>query len=110
MKKINYLDIALELESNRNRLLYLEILERPVLPEGYIFPNPLAFALGGFMIGLLLAGIGVAFREVGRAQVLTPDRASQYLGVPLLGSLPAMLTSGSRTADSSGSAAKGGSG
>lgn len=91
LKKINYLDIALALEGNQKDLLYLEVLERPVLPDGYIFPNALAFAVGGLFFGVLLAGIGVTLLELRRANILSPLSATRQLGVPLLGAMPAMV-------------------
>jgi hypothetical protein len=93
LKKINYLDIALALEGGGEKgRLYLEVLERPILPDGYIFPNPLAFAVGGLLFGFVLSGMGIAFLELRRANVLTPLAASRQLGVPLLGATPVMLS------------------
>jgi hypothetical protein len=91
LKKINYLDIALALEGNTKDHLYLEVLERPLIPDGYIFPNPLAFAVGGLLFGFLLSGMGITFLELRLANVLTPLAASRQLGVPLLGAMPAMV-------------------
>jgi hypothetical protein len=92
LKKINYLDIALELERDKKDRLYLEVLERPVLPDSFIFPNFIAFAIGGFLFGFVLAGMGVTLLELRRANFLSPLMASRELGVPLLGTLPAMVS------------------
>jgi hypothetical protein len=91
LKKINYLDIALEIETNKKDLPYLEVLERPVLSNIYFFPKVNAFAIGGLLAGFLLAAITVAFLELKRLTAITPIVASKQLGFPLLGALPIML-------------------
>ena len=90
LKKINYIDISLELENNRQDLPYLEILERPVLPNTFIFPKTGSFLIGGALLGFLLSGLSLGFLELKRATVMTPLAAAQQLGVPLLGLLPLM--------------------
>lgn len=91
LKKINYLDIALEIETNKKNLPYLEILERPVKPVFYFFPKVNAFAIGGLLAGFFMATILVAFMELRKATQITPSSAANQLGMSHLGSLPAML-------------------
>ena len=91
LKKINYLDIALEIETNKKDLPYLEVLERPVMSNMYFFPKVNAFAIGGVLVGFLLSAIAVAFLELRRVTAITPIVASKQLGVQLLGSMPIML-------------------
>jgi uncharacterized protein involved in exopolysaccharide biosynthesis len=90
LKKINYLDIGLEIERNKKDLPYLEILERPAVPNMYFSPKVNAFAMGGILAGILLAALEVMFLEYKRVTRITPDFASKELGIPLLGSLPVM--------------------
>jgi hypothetical protein len=94
LRKINYLDVALEIERNKTNLPYLDILERPIRPTFFFFPKPSAFTLGGILAGILMAAIVVTFLELKRATAITPLSAAKQLGVPLLGSLPAMLETG----------------
>jgi Chain length determinant protein len=90
LKKINYLDIGLEIERNKKDLPYLEILERPFVPNAYFAPKVSAFGIGGILAGILLAALEVMFLEYIRVTKITPDFASRELGIPLLGSLPVM--------------------
>lgn len=87
-KKINYLDIVLELEQNRDNVQYMSVIQRPTLPARPIFPNPINFTGGGFMLSLLLAAIAIAARELKRATTLTPQTAARTVGAPFLGVLP----------------------
>jgi hypothetical protein len=90
LKKINYMDIALEIERNKKDLPYLEVLERPSLPTQYFSPKDNAFLVGGILFGFLIAALEVMFLEYRRLTRITPDFASQELGIPLLGSMPVM--------------------
>jgi hypothetical protein len=92
LKKINYLDIGLEIERNKKDLPYLEVLERPAVPNMYFSPKVNAFAIGGILVGLLFSALEVMFLEYKRITRITPDFASKELGIPLLGSLPVMTS------------------
>lgn len=91
LKKINYLDIALELEANHQSLPYLEILEHPVMPTGFFYPKTNFFILGGLMAGVLLSLLLVGLSELKRASMVTPQTAAAQLGIPYLGALPVMI-------------------
>jgi hypothetical protein len=92
LKKINYLDIALEIERNKKDLPYLEVLEHPSMPSTYFFPKDNAFVIGGLLLGFLLAALEVMFLEYRRLTKITPTYASQELGIPLLGAMPVMTS------------------
>ena len=62
-------------------------------PDGFIFPNVMAFMVGGVLLGFFLAGLLIAYLEFARAAIVTPLSASSQLGIQLLGSLPSMMTS-----------------
>jgi capsule polysaccharide export protein KpsE/RkpR len=91
-KKINFLDIAMELERGRRDVPYIEVVEKPTLPLTYIFPNRKNFMLGGFLAGILLSSIAVGFLQLKRASQLTPQFASRFLDAPLIGILPPLRT------------------
>lgn len=88
VRKLNYLNVVLEMEKDSENPSYLAVLQRPSLPASPYFPKKRAFLLAGIGAGLFLALVFALFRELKRGTFLTPVRAAQQLEVPFLGTLP----------------------
>lgn len=91
LRKLNNLNIVVEMEKNRESISYLGVVEPPSVPLGASFPNKLRFLIGGIFFGFLLAGIRVLADELKRAYAMSGPKVSQTLGVPLLGELPTFI-------------------
>lgn len=88
VRKLNFLNIVLEMEKDRTSVSYLTVLEHPTLQVEAHSPNPKVVFGGGFVAGLLLSIVLVVFRELKRGSFLSPALASESMGVPFLGALP----------------------
>ncbi len=88
LKKLSYLNVVLEMESDESSVSYVSLIKQPSLPVKPYFPSKRIFLGFGAMAGLFLGAIGVVFRELQRGTFLSPDLAAETLGVAFLGSLP----------------------
>jgi capsular polysaccharide biosynthesis protein len=95
LRKLSYLSIVLEMEKDRDKLSYLNVLEEPKIPAGAFFPNKQLFAIFGLATGIVISIILGIFSELKRITIVTPEKASDVLGFPLLGTLPPLA--GART-------------
>lgn len=94
LRKLNYLNIVIEMEKDPKSVDYITVIEKPVLPAKPFSPKKRVLAsvgLGaGFLIGLILA----VFLELKRGTFAPPDNTSRSLDVPFLGVLPALAAGG----------------
>jgi len=88
LKKYNYLNIVIDMEKVSENSSYLSVIERPSLSTAAIFPKKIYFAVGGLILGFLLAAMQIIFRELKRGTFANPEHASHILEAPFLGSLP----------------------
>lgn len=91
-KKVNYLDVVIELEKDKNDVPYFDVIEEPSVPVSAVFPKLPNFLLAGALVGALIAGILIGYLELKRSAEMTPLEISAALGVPLLGVLPYLNT------------------
>lgn len=91
-KKLDNLEIILNLEYNREDPSYLTIVEQPRIPARSFFPDRKLFVAGGLVVGLVISFVLATFFEIRRGTLLTPQMASDVLGAPLLGELPALIS------------------
>jgi capsular polysaccharide biosynthesis protein len=90
VKKLNYLNVLIDMEEDPKNISYIGIVEHPKVPSRPFFPNKRIFALAGMGIGLVLALVFIAFREIRKGTFLSPSHAANSLGMPFLGELPLM--------------------
>jgi capsular polysaccharide biosynthesis protein len=90
VKKLSFLTITLNIDSDKESKNYLSLIEEPNLPTSPVKPKkPVILGLG-FISGLLLSAFYVVVKEIKRGSFLSPFRAAETLGVSLLGELPFM--------------------
>lgn len=92
LRKLNNLNIVIEMESNPEGVSYIGVIEEPAIPVKAFFPDKKRFLLAGLALGLLLAGIRIIVDEIERGTFISAYHASDSLGVPYLGELPALET------------------
>ena len=92
VRKLNYLNVVLEMEGEGQNVPYLAVIEQPAIPSFPFSPNRLMVYLVAFCAGLLLSGVVVVYNELRRGTFLAPAHASTILGVPLLGELPPLVS------------------
>ena len=92
VKKLNYLNILVALESGQDESPYLVVIEHPSLPVAPFFPPVQVVLLIGVAAGLALAAGYVVAVELHRGTFLSPAHAAAVLGVSLLGELPKLTT------------------
>jgi capsular polysaccharide biosynthesis protein len=88
VRKRSYLDIAIELEKDADKVEYLSVVQQPSLPLAPIFPKKILFLGLGACAGLLVALLLTAYREFSRPQFSSPQQLADSLGIELLGELP----------------------
>jgi hypothetical protein len=91
LKKLSHLNIVLEMERDRGGVSYLAVIEQPRIPTRAYFPDLLQFLVYGAAAGVILSIVHVIYSELKRSEMVAPEAASDTLGVPLLGELPALL-------------------
>lgn len=96
LKKLNHLNIVLEMEKNRDAVSYLSVIEQPNMPLRAHFPNLISFLGYGLAAGLALGLLGAAYEELKRLRQLAPSRAAAELKAPLLGIMPQFSSSSAR--------------
>lgn len=90
LKKLNYLNIIVDMERESGVDAHITVVENPALPTSPFFPNKKLFLVFGIFVGL---GLGIAlmiWRELSRRTSLAPQQLSESLGLPYLGELPAI--------------------
>lgn len=87
MKKLNYLNIALEAD-RAHQGNYFATVENPIYPDSPIWPKKGLMALWGFAMGFVTSLSIAAMREYFHRTTLRAAVLAERLGVPLLGSLP----------------------
>ena len=93
LKKLNYLNIILEIESDRDKVSHLAVIEQPALPTSAFFPNTKLFLAVGAAIGCFLALVFVILREMRRGAFVSVENFSARLDVPFFGVLPPLESS-----------------
>ncbi len=95
VKKLSYLNVAIEMSGTKGNSAYVSIAEEPRLPPGPMSPNKQYVLIGGFAAGLLLGCIIIAYRELKRGTFLAPAHAARAMNIVYLGELPPLI--GNRT-------------
>jgi uncharacterized protein involved in exopolysaccharide biosynthesis len=88
LRKLSFLSIAIDMESEPKKARYITILEPPSMPPFAAFPDRKLFAAGGFVGGFILSMTIAATRELRRRSYVDNDDLSTALNIPLLGTLP----------------------
>lgn len=91
IRRINYIDIVLELEHDKRDVPYLEVIQKPEIPPAPIFPKLPNLLAGGLILGLLISGIFIAYAELKQSLVVTPKVAAEALDLTYLGNLPPLM-------------------
>src|SRR5688500_7208428 len=74
--------------------VYVEVLEPAGLPAAPFSPRPRRDALGGALVGILLAGALALLLEAWDDSVRDADEAHQLLGLPVLAAIPSSRRNG----------------
>ncbi len=90
LKKLNYLNIIVDMERESGVDAHISIVESPSLPTSPFFPNKKLFLVFGVFVGLALGLALMIWRELSRKTFLAPEQLSESLGLPYLGELPAL--------------------
>lgn len=89
VKKLNYLSLVIDMESDNSNLGYISVIENPALASNPVFPPRFKILLLGLAGGTLWALMIVAVRECKQDPGLVPLSLAGILKVPLVGELPA---------------------
>jgi len=89
MKKLNYLNIALDAD-RAHQGDYFVTVESPIYPESPLWPKKGLMALWGFALGFLGSLSIAALQEYFNRTTLRVAVLAEQLGIPLLGVLPAI--------------------
>jgi len=87
MKKMNYLNIALDAD-RAHQGAYFATVEIPIYPDAPLWPKKGLLALWGLALGFIGSLSIAALREYFNRTTLRADVLAERLGVPLLGVLP----------------------
>jgi capsular polysaccharide biosynthesis protein len=87
MKKMNYLNIALEADRSHSGD-DVTIVETPLYPDSPLWPKKGLLALWGFALGFMGSLSIAAMLEYFNRTTLRAVVLAERLGVPLLGALP----------------------
>ena len=87
MKKLNYLNIALESDKSQQGD-YFAVVETPQYPSAPLWPKKGLFLLWGFAVGLFGALFIAVLREYFEKATLRAETLADRMGLPLLGSMP----------------------
>jgi len=88
LRKLSYLNIALDIEKEGSTNPHISLIEEPGLPTSPFAPNKKLLLLFGLVTGVVIAALLVFIQEMKRGTFLSPEHVSDSLGVPLLGKLP----------------------
>ncbi len=87
LRKVSYLNVALQLEQDRSAVPYVGVIEQPNIPTSPSFPK-LRIMLGlGALVGVLLGVFHVLLKEIERSSSYLPEEVSRAFGVPYFGRL-----------------------
>jgi hypothetical protein len=89
LKKLNYLNVALEMEKT-DLVSYFGVLEQPTIPIGAFAPKRFKFLGFGVMAGLLLGLFAVLMQEYLKSLAPSAEKRAEAWGAPLLGTLPVL--------------------
>jgi uncharacterized protein involved in exopolysaccharide biosynthesis len=98
LKKLNYLNIALEMEKPEV-VSYFGIIEAPSLPGAAFSPKRIEFLVFGLAGGLLLALFSVLLQEYLKFLAPTPEKDAIGWGAPFLGALPVLRPQAAEVVD-----------
>ena len=87
IKKLNYLNIALDMEAD-SRAAFVRVIEDPVLPKGSIWPNRFLFLIWGVLSGIVIASMMVVFREFFMGVPTKARKLAKELGTSFIGEFP----------------------
>lgn len=93
LKKLNYLNLILDVERDKNKISHVGVIEQPVLPSQAFFPNPKVFLSIGMAIALTLALLIIVFIEMRKGTFISTEQLETKLDVPFLGELPKLANS-----------------
>ena len=88
VKKLNNLNVVLDMEQKRENIRFLAVIEEPSVPLAPFFPPREVFIMLGVAAGVVLAAVLVTYNELSRGTFLAPEVVAGSLGVPLIGELP----------------------
>ncbi|MBL7716933.1 MAG: hypothetical protein JNL01_15825 [Bdellovibrionales bacterium] len=97
LKKLNLLNIVIDMEKSMETYTYLPVIEDPSIPAIATFPKKRVFAGIGFALGLVLAVLLILFLELKKGTFANPTIATQVFDAPFLGSLPSWQFKGTGT-------------
>lgn len=90
VRKLSYLSITLNIDNADESKSYLTVIDPPILPVAPVSPRKeIVLGVSG-VCGILLAAALILVKEIQRGSFLSPFRAAESLGVPLLGEMPTM--------------------
>ena len=92
VKKLNYLNIVVDMDNDRENVPYLAVIEKPTIPNYAFFPTPKIYAMGGLVAFIFLTTVLIIYNELKRGTFLSPSSASANLNAPFLGELPVLVS------------------
>lgn len=87
LKKLNYLNIVLEMEEGSGSA-YVGVLQQPMLPDSPVFPRKSVFLFWGLLTGLMLAATVLLLQEYVARSHASPEQFAANLGIEYYGPLP----------------------
>ncbi len=91
VKKLNYLNIALDMESDSKAAL-VRVIDVPVLPKSPIWPNRVMFVLWGCLTGTVIAAMTIVFLEFLSGGPIRARKLAKSLGTQFIGDFPIIST------------------
>ncbi|MCC7440246.1 MAG: hypothetical protein IT285_01350 [Bdellovibrionales bacterium] len=90
LRKLNFLNIVIEMEKDPANVSYITVVEKPVIPAKPFSPKKRVLAGLGLVGGVVLSLILAVFFELRRGTFAPPEVSSRNLDVAFLGVLPAL--------------------
>jgi uncharacterized protein involved in exopolysaccharide biosynthesis len=87
LKKLNYLNIVLEMEEGVESA-YVGVLQQPMLPSSPVFPRRSVFLFWGLLTGFMLSITILLLQEYIARSHANPEQFARQLGTQYLGPLP----------------------
>ena len=87
VKKLNYLNIALDMEADA-KASHLMVIDNPVLPRSSMWPNRPLFAVWGLLAGILIASVLIVFQGLLAGAPSKGRKLARDLETVFLGELP----------------------